>query len=53
MFRVYKVIGSNGTMNALGAYYVMTLNIQDPNHYVGYDFVEYIIEIFHKEITTI
>lgn len=39
-FGIDKALGSDGTMNALGAYYCMALNIQDPNHYVGYYFVE-------------
>lgn len=51
VFGINKALGSDGTMNASGAYYVMALNIQDPNHNVGYDFVEYIIDSIHKEIT--
>ena len=29
----------------------MALNIHNPNHNFGYDFVEYIIDSIHKEIT--
>ena len=29
----------------------MALNIQDPNHIIGYDFVDHIIEGIYKEIT--
>ena len=37
-------------MNALGYEYIIALDIQDPNHNVWYDFVEYIIDRMHEEI---
>ncbi len=52
VFGINKVLGLDGTMEALGGHYIMPLNIQDPNHNIGYDFVDIIIESIHKEITT-
>ena len=49
-FGLNKVLGSNGTMNSLARYYLITLNIQDLNTNVGYDYVTCIIENIHEEI---
>ena len=52
VFGINKVLGSDGTMNALGWHYVMALNIQEPNTNFGYDYVIYIIKKIHDEINT-
>ena len=52
LFGINKALGSDGTINAMGVHYVMDLNIKDPNHNVGYNFVEYIIDRIDEEITT-
>ena len=37
IFGTKKSLGLDGTMNALGGHYVMTLNTKDPKKNVGYD----------------
>lgn len=50
IFGINKVIGIDGTNNAPSYIYIITLDIQDPKHNVGYDFMEYIINRMHDEI---
>ena len=50
IFGINKVIGIDSTNNALGYIYIISLDIQDPNHNVGYAFVECIINKMHDEI---
>ena len=50
IFGLNKALGSDGTMCAIGAHYIMALKIQDPNTNVGYDFFEYIINKIHDKI---
>ena len=50
IFGLNKVLGLDGTMNALRGHYVIELNIQNPNTNVGYDYVTYMIDKIHEEI---
>lgn len=53
VFGINKDLGLVGTMNTLGAYSIIALNIQDPSHNIGYDFMEYFIDRIHEEIIVV
>lgn len=47
-FRLNKLLGVDGSMDASPALYVIALDIQDPHTNVGYDFGTFIANSIHQ-----
>ena len=50
VFGLNKILRIDGTMNAWGGIYIISLDIQDILTNVGYDFVTHITNMIHIEI---
>lgn len=50
VFGLNKILGRDGTMNAEGGLYIISLDIQDMHTNVGYDFITHIINKIHNEM---
>lgn len=52
VFRLNKILGEDGSMDASPSLYVIDLDIQDPHTNVGYDFGTFIANSIHQEMVT-
>ena len=52
VFRLNKLLGVDGSMDASPTLYVIALDIQDPHTNVGYDFGTFIADSIHQQMVT-